>query len=382
MGQDIPLLSNFSEYSLAAGVAVGATTIILESTAGLPVINTEYEYIPMVIRDATTNREIIHVTAVNTDTNELTVVRGCEGTTAQEWSASAYIYVTLTAEAASDLQAYAAALAEDWAVEDEDVEVQPGQYSAKHHALKAAASASAASLSEANASASEDKAQEWAENPEDSEVEAGQYSAKHYALKAAASAAAAQAAASTFVGVPVGTTLDSRGDTVDEGFLPENSAAVSRTTFANLFAKIGTKYGAGDGSTTFNLPDSRNYFKRGWDGTPESVGAVEADAFKAHSHSASIGYSGSHTHSGTTTGAGSHAHTYYRWVQWPTPGASSGGTSSTYNGILHDTSWAGDHSHSLSINSSGNHNHSVTVNSTGDVETRPMNMRCLSQIKY
>ena len=39
----------------------------------------------------------------------------------------------------------------------------------------------------------------------------------------------------------------------------------SRTTYANLFNVIGTSFGAGNGSTTFNVPDLRGYFIRGWD---------------------------------------------------------------------------------------------------------------------
>jgi microcystin-dependent protein len=49
------------------------------------------------------------------------------------------------------------------------------------------------------------------------------------------------------------------------GWLECNGALVSRTTFADLFAEIGTDYGAGDGSTTFALPDLRGEFIRGWD---------------------------------------------------------------------------------------------------------------------
>lgn len=49
------------------------------------------------------------------------------------------------------------------------------------------------------------------------------------------------------------------------GFLKANGAAVSRTTYADLFGKIGTTYGAGNGSTTFNLPDARGDFLRGLD---------------------------------------------------------------------------------------------------------------------
>jgi microcystin-dependent protein len=54
-------------------------------------------------------------------------------------------------------------------------------------------------------------------------------------------------------------------NTAPEGWLKANGAAVSRTTYSDLFAEIGTTYGAGDGSTTFELPDMRGEFPRGWD---------------------------------------------------------------------------------------------------------------------
>ena len=67
--------------------------------------------------------------------------------------------------------------AEDWAEEAEDTEVEAGKYSAKHHALKADASAAAAASSEAMAA-------KWAEEDEDIPVVTGEYSAKHWAKKA------------------------------------------------------------------------------------------------------------------------------------------------------------------------------------------------------
>ena len=54
--------------------------------------------------------------------------------------------------------------------------------------------------------------------------------------------------------VPTGTILAFGGVTAPNGFLICNGSAVSRTTYANLFAVIGTRYGGGNGSTTFNLP--------------------------------------------------------------------------------------------------------------------------------
>lgn len=55
-------------------------------------------------------------------------------------------------------------------------------------------------------------------------------------------------------GVPVGTIIPFAGNSVPQGYLLCDGSAISRTTYASLFAVIGTIYGAGDGSTTFNLP--------------------------------------------------------------------------------------------------------------------------------
>lgn len=56
---------------------------------------------------------------------------------------------------------------------------------------------------------------------------------------------------------PVGTSIEGYWTTPPQGYLLEDGSAVSRTTYAGLFSVIGTTFGAGDGSTTFNLPDSR-----------------------------------------------------------------------------------------------------------------------------
>jgi hypothetical protein len=75
--------------------------------------------------------------------------------------------------------------------------------------------------------------------------------------------------------IPAGVILTFGGSTVPEGFLLCNGAAISRTTYAKLFAAIGTLYGAGDGATTFNLPDMRDKFAEG-SGTYTVGTAVEA----------------------------------------------------------------------------------------------------------
>ena len=60
----------------------------------------------------------------------------------------------------------------------------------------------------------------------------------------------------------VPTGMISAFHTVPEGWLQCNGAAVSRTTYAALFAVVGTKYGSGDGSTTFNLPNLHRNSRR------------------------------------------------------------------------------------------------------------------------
>ena len=66
-------------------------------------------------------------------------------------------------------------------------------------------------------------------------------------------------------GVPSGSVFCMAVATVPSGYLECNGAAVSRTTYAALFAIIGTNYGTGNGSSTFNLPDLRGEFIRGFD---------------------------------------------------------------------------------------------------------------------
>jgi|APGre2960657404_1045060.scaffolds.fasta_scaffold24594_3 microcystin-dependent protein len=73
--------------------------------------------------------------------------------------------------------------------------------------------------------------------------------------------------------------------TAPTGWLKCNGAAISRTTYAKLFAVIGTTYGVGDGSTTFNLPDLRGEFIRGWDDaravdSGRTFGTAQTDALQ------------------------------------------------------------------------------------------------------
>jgi len=162
-------------------------------------------------------------------------------------------------------------------------------------------------------------------------------------------------------GVPPGAVMAFAMTTAPTGWLEANGAAVSRTDYAALFAIIGTTYGAGDGTTTFNLPDLRGEFLRGWDNgrgaDPGRVlGTAQADSL------------GSHDHTGSTSSSGAHSHTI--------PIAGSGGSAiyPSVTGAVSDTPKV--------TSTAGAHNHVFTTDSTGGTETRPRNVAILFAIKY
>lgn len=125
-----------------------------------------------------------------------------------------------------------------------------------------------------------------------------------------------------YSGTPTGTILPCG----QSGALPMtllcDGAAVSRTTYANLFAVIGTTYGSGDGSTTFNVPNTQGIFLRGagsqvissitYTGTR---GTRQNDRYASHDHGG-----GSHTHQ-PVGGAGNY------FIQ------NGGGDSGTFNWV-------------------------------------------------
>jgi len=92
-------------------------------------------------------------------------------------------------------------------------------------------------------------------------------------------------------------------EAVPSGWLECNGDAVSRTTYADLYTALVDIWGEGDGSTTFNVPDFRGKFLRGWDNTAgndpnagtrtaqttggatgDNVGSIQADEYKEHTH--------------------------------------------------------------------------------------------------
>jgi len=67
------------------------------------------------------------------------------------------------------------------------------------------------------------------------------------------------------VAPPVGSVIMHAASTAPSGWLECDGSTVNRSTYPNLFNAIGSTFGAGDGSTTFGLPDLRGEFVRGWD---------------------------------------------------------------------------------------------------------------------
>ena len=110
-----------------------------------------------------------------------------------------------------------------------------------------------------------------------------------------------QTAVNSLVTVLTGSLMMWPTSTAPTGYLSCNGAAVSRTTYAALFAVVGTTFGAGDGSTTFNLP---NYTNRMPYGTTIGATGGSADAIVvSHTHTASTSASDSgHQHFISTPG--------------------------------------------------------------------------------
>ncbi len=219
------------------------------------------------------------------------------------------------------------------------------------------------------------------------------------------------------------------------GWLECNGQAVSRIDYARLFNKIGTTFGVGDKETTFNLPDLKGVFVRGWEkiagghDSGRGFGTYQDDQMQkhshtdsGHSHSGGTNYEGGHYHSANTSSEGSHSHSgstssdgYHNHdLKHSAKGSIKQGvpyilyTYDTISDVYSDshftagtgshthsfsTDSAGSHSHGVDVSSAGSHSHSVSINngqaSLGNPtnarhgnETRPKNVALLFCIKY
>ena len=171
---------------------------------------------------------------------------------------------------------------------------------------------------------------------------------------------------------PAGVISMFGGATAPTGWLLCNGSAVSREDYVILFEAIGTAYGAGDGSTTFNVPDLQLKFARGA-GSGSAVG--ESTTTNTHGHTVTIS-DGSHAHThgishthgsgnygGNTGNSGNHSHS----TNTNTTGGGTSGLHSTLlgprvNRATGNLSTSGvNHTHSTP-----NHNHTINEGGSGD----------------
>lgn len=192
----------------------------------------------------------------------------------------------------------------------------------------------------------------------------------------------------------VGTIMAYPTNSAPSGWLHCNGQAVSRTTYSELYATIGVWYGNGDGSTTFNVPDYRGWFLRGWDNgtgsdvdaasrtdrgdgtTGDNVGTHQDYATEIHQHDVGA-LSSTISISLPTDSQGAHTHSYYYSV---VNNGFSGGINNNYvasSGSAYSTSSSGAHTHTATGSAGGGNITGFTGTSGATLqestETRPKN---------
>ncbi|MEM3097392.1 MAG: tail fiber protein [Nitrososphaerales archaeon] len=173
------------------------------------------------------------------------------------------------------------------------------------------------------------------------------------------------------VNIPVGTIVAYGGSTAPSGWLLCDGSAVSRTTYSALFDVIGTTYGSGDGSTTFNLPDLRGRIPYGKGthadvdnlGDSDGVGVASRRPRHGHTFSLSAG-GGGHSHTLSIASAGGHTHTIDG--AGSTSAVASGSEVTLATGGTVSTSTDGSHNHGGSgTTSSQSHSHTIASATIG-----------------
>lgn len=209
---------------------------------------------------------------------------------------------------------------------------------------------------------------------------------------------------------PIGSFIGYAGDVLpSSNFLFCHGQAISRTTYATLFSRIGTTHGAGDGSTTFNLPDYRGRVLIGA-GTEQVEGGVYVRGQKygekdhalieaelaTHGHGNAVtSNDGSHNHTATTSTAGNHAHTGNTSGSSFALARNFGSNSQTPNNGGFDrlvsatldanhthpftTNAAGGHTHFLTTTTQTGHTHTISIPETGDGEPHNNIQPCVAE---
>jgi microcystin-dependent protein len=156
-------------------------------------------------------------------------------------------------------------------------------------------------------------------------------------------------------------------------FLLCNGAAISRSTYSTLFGRIGTSYGAGNGSSTFNIPDLRSEFIRCRNPFSSSPGVILKPSVATHNHGGGTGnVSTDHTHSGNTGNVSTdHVHWYNRANSSNVPGdGDEGGPRNANRGEFGSNTGGFNSNHVHGANTNGinaNHSHSILNNGVTNI---------------
>jgi microcystin-dependent protein len=149
-------------------------------------------------------------------------------------------------------------------------------------------------------------------------------------------------------GIPTATIVPWSSASVPTGFLECNGAAVSRSTYSALFAIVGTTYGAGDGASTFNVPDLQDNVAIGKSGTKALASTGGANTVT------STGNVGGSTANATLTTAQLASHSHPAVINRPQAIAQGGiNLGMNQNGNTGSTGSGTGHSHNMSATFSG-----------------------------
>ncbi len=201
-------------------------------------------------------------------------------------------------------------------------------------------------------------------------------------------------ATSTITNVcPAGTIITCCFTTTPLGFLPADGGAYSRTTYADLFSAIGTVFGVGDGSTTFNVPDLRGEFIRGFDNgrgvdSGRGFGTFQGSQNVSHGHNMG-GINSNHFHGGNTGNVSNdHSHNYtpsygFEFLTSFTPQSWTVDSGRTSNRRTNQTTGGINNNHFHGFNTgnvSNDHTHNIAAD--GGTEARPRNIALRYFIKF
>ncbi len=185
--------------------------------------------------------------------------------------------------------------------------------------------------------------------------------------------------------MPVGTVVAYAGTAAPTGWVICDGQTLNRTTYASLYSVCGTAYGAGDGSTTFNVPDLVDRFVKGAGTAVTTLGGRTSPVTERatagtktvpvpqHTHSATVTVAsgGSHTHTASTDAQGNHSHLYN--AQYFATGMGTGGSSvmrpEAGATTTASTVATGNHKHNITVDSGGSHGHSGSTVSVSNYGT-------------